>query len=74
MNKEGITRIDDNGEMKELLLPHCRLKYGGIWEDPIRGHRVGCLDATNQNDIGRLMGNNKATLAVQDPPYNVCCG
>ncbi len=74
MNKERIARIDNNEEVKELLLPHCRLKYGGIWEDSIRGHKVGCLDATNQNDIMRLMGNNKATLAIQDPPYNVIVG
>ncbi|MQY58953.1 MAG: hypothetical protein GH144_05005 [Clostridia bacterium] len=28
MNKERIARIDNNEEVKELLLPHCRLKYG----------------------------------------------
>ena len=25
-------------------------KYGHIWEDPISGHKIGCLDATKQED------------------------
>jgi site-specific DNA-methyltransferase (adenine-specific) len=46
------------------------LAPGEIWEDPVRGHRVGCLDAANPEHVARLMGGCKATLAVQDPPYN----
>lgn len=45
--------------------------YGKIWEDPIRGHRVACLDAANKSDIEKLMENKKAKLAIQDPPYNI---
>lgn len=46
------------------------LAPGEIWEDPVRGHRVGCLDAANLGHVARLMGSRKAALAVQDPPYN----
>ena len=46
-------------------------EYGKIWEDPIRGHKVGCLDAGNKEDVKKLMGAEKATLAIQDPPYNI---
>lgn len=46
-------------------------EYGTIWEDPIRGHRVGCLDATNKEDVKKLMKSEKAILAIQDPPYNI---
>jgi site-specific DNA-methyltransferase (adenine-specific) len=46
------------------------LALGEIWEDPIKGHRVGCLDATNPEHVAPLMGKRKAALAVQDPPYN----
>lgn len=47
------------------------LTLGEIWEDPCRGHRVGCLDAANPAHVGRLMGDRKAPLAIQDPPYNL---
>ncbi len=49
--KEKLTRLDLNDELKEKILPFCRLKYGEIWEDPINGHRVGVLDATKMDDI-----------------------
>lgn len=47
---------------------------GDIWEDPVSGHRVGVLDATNPDDVIKIFGAEKATLAVQDPPYNVVVG
>jgi site-specific DNA-methyltransferase (adenine-specific) len=74
MSKEELPRIDGNNEIRELLLPYCRLKPGEIWEDPLHHHRVGCLDATNTEDVLRLLGNNKAALAIQDPPYNIVVG
>lgn len=74
MSKEQISRIDGNEKLRKAILPHCRLKYGEIWEDPVRGHRIGCLDAENQKDILKLMGDEKSVLAIQDPPYNVTVG
>ena len=65
-----LPRLDKVRAAKEQLLPYCRLSPGEIWEDPRNGHRVGCLDAADENDIRRLMGGEKAALAVQDPPYN----
>jgi site-specific DNA-methyltransferase (adenine-specific) len=50
------------------------MRYGQIWEDPECGHRVACLDATDKAQIGLLLADNKAALAVQDPPYNVAVG
>ncbi len=55
---EKLTRLDLGG-MKEKLLPFCRLKHGEIWEDPIKGHRVGVLDATNYGDVERIMGDER---------------
>lgn len=46
-------------------------EYGTIWEDPVSGHRVGCLDISKKEDVKKLMNDKKATLAIQDPPYNV---
>jgi DNA modification methylase len=74
MSKEEMPRIDSNGQIRKQLLPHCRLKYGQIWEDSISGHKVGCLDATDEKDVLKLMGDDRSILAVQDPPYNVIVG
>lgn len=72
---EQLPRIDGNDSLKERLLPSCRLqKPGDVWEDPVRGHRVGLCDATNGDHIAALMNGQKAALAVNDPPYNVVVG
>lgn len=72
--KEKLKRLDLNGELRKKILPLCRLKYGEIWEDPIKGHKVGVLDATKINDIKKIMGGRKAKLIINDPPYNVVVG
>lgn len=74
MATEPFGRLDNDAEIRKQLLPLCRLKSGDIWEDPTRGHRVGVLDATNRKDVLELLGNEKSTLSVQDPPYNVVVG
>lgn len=74
MAKEKLQRIDSNQETRNILLPHCRLKQGQVWEDPCSGHKVGCLDASAETDVQMLLGDAKATLAIQDPPYNVVVG
>jgi len=74
MNKELLYRIDIDENLKNKLLPYCRLKSGEIWNDKVSGHRLGCLDAANEEHIINLMNNNKAELAVQDPPYNIILG
>jgi site-specific DNA-methyltransferase (adenine-specific) len=40
----------------------------------VHGHRVGVLDATKSQDIEKIMGGEKAKLAINDPPYNVAVG
>ncbi len=44
---------------------------GYVWRDPIRGHRVGCIDAANPDHVRALMDGEAAVLAIQDPPYNL---
>jgi len=72
--KEKLTRLDINDELKKKILPLCRLKYGEIWDDKISGHKIGVLDAANNDDVKMIMGNNKAVLIINDPPYNVIVG
>ena len=74
MQKENLGRIDSDQHIRSLLLPYCRLKYGEVWTDPAHGHKVGCFDASGEKDIQKLMQNSEASLAIQDPPYNVVVG
>jgi DNA modification methylase len=71
---ERLTRLDLNNGLKEKLLPFCRLKYGQIWEDQKKGHKVGVLDATKDNDVKKIIQKERANLIINDPPYNVIVG
>ncbi len=71
---EGLERLDFNDELKRKILPLCRLDKGQIWQDPVRGHKVGVLDATDSHCVEKIMGDEKAKLIVNDPPYNVAVG
>lgn len=71
MKNNPLPRLDDNEEVREKLLQYCRLKPGDIWEDPEGNHRVGCLDAANEEHVERLHCGVSAQLAIHDPPYNL---
>jgi site-specific DNA-methyltransferase (adenine-specific) len=71
MNNNPLPRLDGDPAVREALLPFCRLQTGDVWEDPLRGHRVGCLDAASVQQVSQLMGGQEAVLAIQDPPYNL---
>jgi DNA modification methylase len=71
MKNHPLPRLDQNEELRELLLPYCRLKPGQIWFDKQAGHRVGCIDAADKEQITRLTEGERATLAIHDPPYNL---
>jgi site-specific DNA-methyltransferase (adenine-specific) len=71
---EPFQRLDQNENIRKLLLPYCRLHYGDVWEDKLNGHKVGVLDATKKNEVLNFFGDEKATLSIQDPPYNILAG
>lgn len=71
MKNNPLPRLDSSPELRSKLLPCCRLKLGEIWTDPVRGHRVGCLDASNHRHVSKIMAGQTAQLAIHDPPYNV---
>ncbi len=72
VKKNPIPRLDNNAvQLRQQLLPHCRLKPGDIWRDQKSGHIVGCGDATSTGFVAELFGSARATLAVHDPPYNL---
>lgn len=74
MKRPTVSRIDSDSRTRELLLSYCRLKPGDIWLDPVCGHKVGCLDASSGKNITAIMDGERATLSIQDPPYNVIVG
>ena len=71
---EPFGRIDADDVLRAKLRPLCRLEPGNVWEDPVRGHRVGVLDATNADHVVKAVGNLRPSLLVNDPPYNVVVG
>ncbi len=70
---EKLKRLDIGKRRKEIV-QYCRLDYGDVWEDPVKGHRVGVLDATKGDDVHILLRSEKANLVINDPPYNVKVG
>lgn len=72
MNNNPLPRLDKiSDSLRQNILKFCRLKPGEIWLDPLKQHKVGCLDAAQAADIERLMGFDLAVLAIHDPPYNL---
>ena len=64
--KEGK---DDDYDVNKVLEESAFVKQGDLWQ--IGKHRMLCGDATNSEDLNKLMGDKKANLIVTDPPYNV---
>lgn len=71
MQNHPLPRLDANPDVQRALKRYCRLEPGETWTDPSGQHRVGCLDASAETAVERLMNGRRATLAVHDPPYNL---
>jgi site-specific DNA-methyltransferase (adenine-specific) len=71
MKNTPLPRLDVSAETRQRLLPHCRLSPGDIWVDGNGGHRVGCIDAAEPDQVRSLIRETRPTLALHDPPYNL---
>jgi len=73
MVSRTYNRLDlSSDNVRRRLLPRCRLKPGEVWHDPAKRHTVGCGDATDSQWLKDLSEQvPHASLAVQDPPYNL---
>ena len=71
---ERIGRLDLDATMRARILPFCRLGAGQIWTDPVSGHRVGVIDATQAAEVEALMAGDRTVLLIADPPYNLVVG
>jgi len=58
---------DTEKELQKIAKPIS--KYGEVYE--LGRHRLMCGDATNPEDIKKLMNGKTADMVFTDPPYNV---
>lgn len=72
--REPIQRIDGDEELREKLLPYCRLRLGDEWHDNETGHKVAVIDTTNAKSVLKVFYGLTATACIADPPYNVVVG
>jgi DNA modification methylase len=56
----------------EELCEKWQTERGQVWQ--VGRHRLMCGDSTSEEDVGRLMEDDKANLVWTDPPYGVHYG
>lgn len=67
--EEENTAKDDDFDLSAALEKAAFVERGDIWT--VGRHRLLCGDATNAEDVAKLMDGKKANLIVTDPPYGV---
>jgi hypothetical protein len=58
-------QIDKAEELNKIW----KVKTGDLWQ--IGDHRLLCGDSTKAEDVGRVMGGEKADVCLTDPPYGL---
>ena len=67
---DGFTLQENPAEDEIPPAPETPItKPGDLWV--MGGHRLLCGDSTKPEDVGRLMGEERAGLIATDPPYGV---
>jgi len=59
--------FDLQKELRKLNITKILIKKGDVWQ--LGTHRLMCGDSTVEADMTKLMGDEKASLALTDPPY-----
>ena len=62
---EGLTDPDDVPEVPKKT----NVKRGDVYQ--LGNHRLMCGDSTDEKDVAKLMGGEKADMVFTDPPYAV---
>jgi len=62
---QGLTDPDEVPEAPAVPIT----QPGDVWQ--LGGHRLVCGDATNAEDVARVLGGVQPNLMVTDPPYGV---
>lgn len=67
---EAVSEVeDDDFDLSAALEKASFVQKGDIWT--VGRHTLMCGDATNKEDVAKLMDGKKANLIMTDPPYNV---
>ena len=69
---ERIERFDLEEALAEREQCQPRVQFGEVWR--LGPHRLVCGDATDADDVGRLLDGRQAAICFTDPPYNVALG
>ena len=67
--KEEHEVEDDDYDLSKALEEAAFVKKGDRWN--IGRHVLYCGDATNPDDVSKLMENKRANMVLTDPPYGV---
>lgn len=69
-SKEAVEDgFDEEQALKDVQAKGTVTKRGDIWK--LGGHLLLCGDSTQETDIRRVMGKERAQVAVTSPPYGV---
>ena len=60
---------DDDYDLTKALEKASFVELGDVWV--VGRHRLVCGDATNPDDVNKLMDGKRANLILTDPPYGV---
>ncbi len=60
---------DDDYDLTKALEEASFVEKGDVWF--VGRHRLYCGDATNSDDVNKLMDGKRANLILTDPPYGV---
>ena len=69
VDRAGTDDPEPKLDQADALLKKWKVKPGQLWT--IGQHRLLCGDATNMDNVTRLLGGKKPVLVVTDPPYGV---
>ena len=67
--KDAGDAKDDDYDLTAALEKAAFVEKGDVWV--VGRHRLVCGDATNPDDVEKLLDGKKANLIVTDPPYGV---
>lgn len=68
---DDVSTFDDNFKPERPGRPPrtTTVKAGDLYQ--LGDHRLMCGDSTSQEDVKKLMGEDKANMCYSDPPYNI---
>jgi hypothetical protein len=68
----GQETEDTEGDDEAEEIDKCITKAGDLWE--LNGHRILCGDSTIEDDVIKLLDEDRLDMVFTDPPYGVAIG